>query len=128
MRKIAGGLGALIGGTFLGSIAAVYHSALFPWGLIVCVTILGAFLISLRSISESRGFAALGALGSFSSILLLAGLDGSSSVIIMADFGGFLFLGVSSTLAGIILAWPRLSPSKTGYHEGASVSERNSLS
>lgn len=128
MGKIASGLAVLIGGLFLGSIAAIYHSALFPLGLIACVTIVGAFLLSLRSIAESRVFAAIGALGSFSSILLLAGLDGSSSVIIMADLGGFLFLGVSAALAGIILAWPRLSPSKTGYDEGASVSERNSLS
>ena len=128
MRKIASGIGAFLGGLVLGSIAAIYHSALFPLGLIVSVSIVGGFLVSLRSLSESRGFAVLGAMGSFSSILLLAGLDSSSSVVIMADLGGFLFLGLSAALSGIILAWPRLSPRKNGYDEEAPVVERNPLS
>lgn len=128
MKGVLETLGSLALGMVVGSLAAVFHSAAFPMGLVAGIALLVVFVTSLRILGHSRALAAAGSLGAVGSIVFLAGIDDAGSVIIMADSPGIAFLVGATVAVTLGLAWPKVSSRKTGYDEVPSVPERNTLS
>ena len=128
MKNLPAALGAIVGGLLLGSLATVFHSVWFPLGTIVVCVVVALFLGSLRLVSETRFFAGLAAVSVVAAVAMMAGNDGEGSVLVMGNVVGFVFLGAITVVVTIVLAWPKVSPRKTGYDEVPSVSERNTHS
>ena len=112
----------------MGALATVYHSVWFPVGLVLGATLVAGMLGALRLMEPGRLVAGVAGAGIVTAVITMAGNDGQGSVLVMPNLPGFVFLGTITLVVMVVLAWPRLSSSKTGYDEVASVSERNSLS
>lgn len=128
MKRLPALLGALLGGFVVGALATVYHSVWFPVGLALGATLVAGLLSALRLVSPGRLIAGVAGAGIVAAVITMAGNDGQGSVLVMPNLPGFVFLGTITLVVTVVLAWPRLSSSKTGYDEVASVSERNPLS
>jgi len=102
-------------GLVIGGIAAAYHSAFFPAGLVASVAMVVAYLLALRLLRPGRVLALCGSAGIIASIVALAGSETSGSVFIAANVPGLVFLGVGATSLSVILAWPQASRSKNLY-------------
>jgi len=99
---------SLTGGAILGFAATVYHSALFPWGLIVSALCVGLFLVGMRIVAE-RGYPALlASLGLLFAVGLLAGSDNEGSVLVIADAAGVSFLSALAMVIVLVNSWPQL--------------------
>ena len=117
-------LATLVGGFMVGLVASVYHSAWFPAGLIAAVTATTLFMVATRVLFVHRGPALGAALGLVSAVVVLAGIGQGGSVLIVANTAGWSFLAVVTLVTMIVLAWPSISPSPTGYDKEAVSSER----
>jgi len=117
-------IAAAFGGFVVGAIATVYHAAWVPFGAIAAVAVIVFFLVGLRAVSRKRAPATTGALGVVAAVIILAGLDDRQSVLISANTVGLTFLASVTFVTLVILAWPRISPSATGYDEIVGRKER----
>jgi hypothetical protein len=68
-----------------------------------------------------RGFIPVGVVGA---LMMLAGVDGNGSVLILADTAGLVLLGGTTLLVVGAIAWPRFAPRTTRYDMGEDSSER----
>jgi hypothetical protein len=112
-------------GLVVGAITTTYHSAWFPWGLVVGILLVGVFVVSLRIISATRVPATLATAGVIVAMTMLAGLDDQGSVMIVGNTAGLTFLGSVTFVSLVALAWPKLTLRPTGY-DGVSRTERTS--
>ena len=106
MRVALTSLASLVAGAVVGVVASIYHSALFPWGLVVILVALGTGLIGLRVFFRHRYPAVLASLGLIAAIGALAGQDGQGSVLIAGNVAGFSLLGGVAFLLILANAWP----------------------
>jgi len=106
MRVALTCLASLVAGTLVGVFASIYHSAVFPWGLIVVLLALGLGLVGLRVFFRPRYPAVLASLGLIAAIGTLAGQDGQGSVLIAGNVAGFSLLAGVALLLILANAWP----------------------
>ena len=124
LRRVLGSLFSLVLGIIVGTTTSLYHSVLFPWGLVVSLTLLGLAIAGMRILFWKRypsGWTSVGIIGS---LIMLAGVDGNGSVLIIADVAGLVLLGGATILVVGGLAWPRFAPRVTHYDEKHASSER----
>ena len=100
-------LSSVVAGAAVGVVASVYHSAWFPWGLVIIMVALCAGLMGLRVFFLPRYPAALASLGLIAAIVVLAGQDGQGSVLIAANSAGLSLLAGVSFFVVVANAWPR---------------------
>ena len=111
-------------GIIVGTSTSLYHSVLFPWGLVVSLTLIGLAIAGMRILFWERypsGWTSVGIIGS---LIMLAGVDGNGSVLIIADVAGLVLLGGATILVVGGLAWPRFAPRVTHYDEKQDSFER----
>ena len=105
-------------------LVTVYHSALYPFGLMASLLVLAVFLGALRVLSARRWPATTAAIAVLLALTLLAGGDSSGSVLILADNPGFSLLLGAVIIIVVALAWPRITPRPKHYDSGSLASER----
>lgn len=124
LRRVLRSLFSLVLGIIVGTTTSLYHSVLFPWGLVVSLILIGLAIVGMRILFWERypsGWTSVGIIGS---LITLAGLDGNGSVLIIADVAGLVLLGGATILVVGGLAWPRFAPRVTHYDEKHDSSER----
>lgn len=126
MHLVIAPAASLLSGVAVGSITTTYHSAWFPAGLIVSLLVVATLIVGLRVLTPTRVLATWAAAGVVLAMSALAGLDGQGSVLIANNTAGLVFLGSTTLVILVILAWPRMTPRPTGYDGVSSDSERNS--
>ena len=107
VRVVLTSMASLLAGAAVGVVASVYHSAWFPWGLVIIMVALGAGLMGLRVFFRPRYPAALASLGLIAAIVVLAGQDGQGSVLIAGNSAGLSLLAGVSFFVVVANAWPR---------------------
>ena len=107
MRVSLISLASVLAGAVVGVVASIYHSAWFPWGLVIIMVALGAGLIGLRVFFRPRYPAAVASLGLIAAVVVLAGQDGQGSVLIAGNSAGLSLLVGVSFFVVIANAWPR---------------------
>ncbi len=124
LRRVLRSLFSLVLGIVVGTTTSLYHSVLFPWGLVVSLILVGLAIAGMRILFWERypsGWTSVGIIGS---LIMLAGLDGNGSVLIIADAAGLVLLGGATILVVGGLAWPRFATRVTHYDEKQDSSER----
>jgi hypothetical protein len=124
LRRVLRSLFSLVLGTIVGTTTSLYHSVLFPWGLVVSLILMGLAIAGMRILFWERypsGWTSVGIIGS---LIMLAGVDGNGSVLIIADVAGLVLLGGATILVVGGLAWPRFAPRVTHYDEEQDSFER----
>ena len=116
--------GTLALGALVGTFASLYHAALFPWGLAAALLLVGFAVVGVRALYVERYPIVWASVGLLGALLLLAGVDGNGSVLIMADTAGLILLGGSTLLVVAAIAWPRFEPRTNRYDRGVVSSER----
>ena len=106
VRVMATSLSCVAAGGVVGVFASLYHSAWFPWGLIVIMVALAGGLAGLRCSFRSRFPALVAGLSLLGAIAALAGLDGQGSVIISGNLPGFALLIGAGMLVATVTAFP----------------------
>ena len=107
MRVSLTSLASVVAGAVVGVVASIYHSAWFPWGLVIIMVALGAGLMGLRVFFRPRYPAAVASLGLIAAVVVLAGQDGQGSVLIAGNSAGLSLLVGVSFFVVIANAWPR---------------------
>ena len=107
MRVSLISLASVVAGAAVGVVASIYHSAWFPWGLVIIMLALAAGLIGLRVFFRHRYPSAVASLGLIAAIVVLAGQDGQGSVLIAGNSAGLSLLVGVSFFVVIANAWPR---------------------
>jgi len=100
-------LASVVAGAVVGVVASIYHSAWFPWGLVIIMVALGAGLMGLRVFFRPRYPAVVASLGLIAAVVVLAGQDGQGSVLIAGNSAGLSLLVGVSFFVVIANAWPR---------------------
>ena len=124
LRRVLRSLFSLVLGIIVGTSTSLYHSVLFPWGLVVSLILIGLAIAGMRILFWERypsGWTSVGIIGS---LIMLAGVDGNGSVLIIADVAGLVLLGGATILVVGGLAWPRFAPRVTHYDEKQDSFER----
>lgn len=124
LRRVLSSLFSLVLGIIVGTTSSLYHSVLFPWGLVVSLILIGLAIAGIRILFWARypsGWTSVGIIGS---LIMLAGVDGNGSVLIIADVAGLVLLGGATILVLGGLAWPRFAPRVNHYDEEHASSER----
>lgn len=107
MRVSLISLASVVAGAVVGVVASIYHSAWFPWGLVIIMVALGAGLMGLRVFFRPRYPAVVASLGLIAAVVVLAGQDGQGSVLIAGNSAGLSLLVGVSFFVFIANAWPR---------------------
>ena len=107
MRVSLTSLASVVAGAVVGVVASIYHSAWFPWGLVIIMVALGAGLIGLRVFFRPRYPVVVASLGLIAAVVVLAGQDGQGSVLIAGNSAGLSLLVGVSFFVVIANAWPR---------------------
>ena len=113
LRRVLRSLFSLVLGIIVGTTTSLYHSVLFPWGLVVSLILIGLAITGMRILFWERypsGWTSVGIIGS---LIMLAGVDGNGSVLIIADVAGLVLLGGATILVVGGFAWPRFPPRVT---------------
>lgn len=124
LRRVLRSLFSLVLGIIVGITASLYHSVLFPWGLVVSVILIGLAIAGMRILFWERYPSGSTSVGIIGSLIMLAGVDGNGSVLIIADVAGLVLLGGATILVVGGLAWPRFAPGVTRYDEKQESFER----
>ena len=111
--RIVRSAGTLLLGAIVGTAASLYHSVLFPWGLIVTLLIIALTVAGVRTLFTERYPIVWTSVGLVGSLMLLAGVDGNGSVLIIADTAGLVLLAGTALLVVGAIAWPRFSSRAT---------------
>lgn len=93
-------------GAVVGVAASIYHSAWFPWGLVLIMVALGAGLLGLRVFFRPRYPAVAASIGLFVALTALAGSDGQGSVLIAGNAPGLSLLAGVAFVVIVANAWP----------------------
>lgn len=97
---------AVSAGAVVGVAASVYHSAWFPWGLVIIMVALGASLVGLRVFFRPRYPTVAASIGLIVALTALAGSDGHGSVLIAGNAAGLSLLAGVAFLLIVANAWP----------------------
>jgi hypothetical protein len=111
-------------GVVVGTFASLYHGVLFPWGLAAALALVTLAVAGVRTLFVERYAIVWTSVGIVGALMLLAGVDGNASVLILADTQGLVFLGGTTLLVVGAIAWPRFPPRKTDYDRDVESSER----
>ncbi len=117
-------LGSLVVGAIVGMTASLYHGIFYPLGLVVTLGIITLCMAGMRTLFVERYPTLWASVGLVSALVLLAGVDGNGSVLIMADTAGLVLLGGATLIVAIAIAWPRFAPRARGYDRNHDRSER----
>jgi hypothetical protein len=124
IRRVLRSLTTLVLGVTVGTFASIYHGVLFPWGLTVALVLVTLAVAGVRTLFVERYPIVWASVGIVGSLMMLAGVDGNGSVLIIADTAGLVFLGGTTLLVVGAIAWPRFPPRTTRYDRAVERSER----
>ncbi len=106
---------ALLVGALVGSVTTVIHQSSIvvlgipiPWGLIVSLATVAAYLLGLRLVRGERGSVIFGALGVLLSIFVFSQRSQGGSVLVPDNLAGSVWAIAPTLIATIIVAWPKL--------------------
>ena len=116
--------GSLALGVAVGAFASLYHGVLFPWGLAVALFLVALAVAGVRTLFLERYPIVWTSVGVVGALMMLAGVDGNGSVLILADTAGLVLLGGTTLLVVGAIAWPRFAPRTTRYDKAIESSER----
>ena len=112
---IASWVFAFLVGGLIGSVATVIHqssisvlSVDLPWGLVVSLATVAAYLLGLRLVRGERGSVVFGAIGVLVSVFVFSQRSGGGSVLVPDNLAGSMWAIVPTLIATIIVAWPKL--------------------
>ena len=111
-------------GVAVGTFASLYHGVLFPWGLGAALFLVTLAVAGVRTLCVERYPIVWASVGIVGALMMLAGVDGNGSVLILADTAGLVLLGGTTLLVVGAIAWPRFPPRKTDYDKDVESSER----
>jgi hypothetical protein len=111
-------------GAVVGTFASLYHGVLFPWGLAAALALVTLAVAGVRTLFVERYAIVWTSVGIVGALMLLAGVDGNGSVLILADTQGLVLLGGTTLLVVGAIAWPRFPPRTTRYDRAVESSER----
>ena len=117
-------LGALSLGVVVGTFASLYHGVVFPWGLAAALILVTLAVAGVRTLFVERSPIVWASVGIVGALMMLAGVDGNGSVLILADTAGLVLLGATTLLMVGAIAWPRFPPRTTRYDREVERSER----
>lgn len=117
-------LGACALGVVVGAFASLYHGVLFPWGLAAALVLVTLAVAGVRTLFVERYPIVWASVGIVGALMMLAGVDGNGSVLILADTAGLVLLGGTTLLVVGAIAWPRFPPRTTRYDREVERSER----
>jgi len=123
-RRVLRSLTTLILGITVGTFASLYHGVLFPWGLTVALVLVALAVAGVRTLFVERYPIVWASVGIVGSLMMLAGVDGNGSVLIIADTAGLILLGGTTLLVVGAIAWPRFPPRTNRYDRAVERSER----
>ena len=124
IRRVLRSLTTLVLGITVGTFASLYHGVLFPWGLTVALVLVALAVAGVRTLFVERYPIVWASVGIVGSLMMLAGVDGNGSVLIIADTAGLVLLGGTTLLVVGAIAWPRFPPRTNRYDRAADRSER----
>lgn len=124
IQRVLWSLGFLILGIVVGTFASLYHGVLFPWGLVAALLLVALAVTGVRTLFVERYPIVWASVGVVGALVMLAGVDGNGSVLIVADTVGWVLLGGTTFLVVGAIAWPRFSPRPTRYDIAEDSSER----
>ncbi|MDP4688828.1 MAG: hypothetical protein NWS14_03800, partial [Pontimonas sp.] len=110
IRRVLRSLTTLVLGITVGTFASLYHGVLFPWGLTVALVLVTLAVAGVRTLFVERYPIVWASVGIVGSLMMLAGVDGNGSVLIIADTAGLVLLGGTALLVVGAIAWPRFPP------------------
>ena len=122
--RVLRSLTTLVLGITVGTFASLYHGVLFPWGLTVALVLVTLAVAGVRTLFVERYPIVWASLGIVGALMMLAGVDGNGSVLIVADTAGLVLLGGTTLLVVGAIAWPRFPPRTTRYDRAVERSER----
>lgn len=106
---------ALVVGALVGSVTTVIHQSAItfigidiPWGLVVSLATVAAFLVGLRLVRGERGSAVFGALGVLVSVYIFSQRSVGGSVLVPDNLAGNVWALAPTLVATLIVAWPKL--------------------
>jgi len=118
IRRVLRSLTTLVLGITVGTFASLYHGVLFPWGLTVALVLVALAVAGVRTLFVERYPIVWACVGIVGSLMMLAGVDGNGSVLIIADTAGLVLLGGTTLLVVGAIAWPRF-PLRTNRYDSA---------
>ena len=124
IRRVLRSLTTLVLGITIGTFASLYHGVLFPWGLTVALVLVALAVAGVRTLFVERYPIVWASVGIVGSLMMLAGVDGNGSVLIIADTAGLVLLGGTTLLVVGAIAWPRFPPRTNRYDRAVERSER----
>ena len=124
IRRVLRSLTTLVVGITAGTFASLYHGVLFPWGLSVALVLVSLAVAGVRTLFVERYPVVWASVGIVGSLMMLAGVDGNGSVLIIADTAGLILLGGTTLLVVGAIAWPRFPPRTNRYDRAVERSER----
>ena len=124
IRRVLRSLTALTLGITVGTFASLYHGVLFPWGLTVALVLVALAVAGVMTLFVERYPIVWASVGIVGSLMMLAGVDGNGSVLIIADTAGLVLLGGTALLVVGAIAWPRFPPRTNRYDRAVERSER----
>jgi hypothetical protein len=124
IRRVLRSLTALVLGITVGTFASLYHGVLFPWGLTVALVLVTLAVAGVRTLFVERYPIVWASVGIVGALMMLAGVDGNGSVLIIADTAGLVLLGGTTLLVVGAIAWPRFPPRTNRYDKAVERSER----
>lgn len=108
-------LASLIGGAVVGLLGTVAQQGVFylgsfplPWGLVLAIALVIAYVVGLRLYFESRWPSIVGLVGILVVTLVLLGETAGGSILIPANLWGTIWSGAPGIIGAIVVAWPRL--------------------
>lgn len=117
MRFLLPGLSALIAaicGAAIGILFTVAHGATmavgpiaFPYGIVLGFASVGAYLVAMRLLWDTRVPAIGGAIGVVGALLVLAVGTPAGAVVLASDAFGWTWAIGATAIAALAVAWPR---------------------
>lgn len=106
---------SLIGGAVVGLLGTVAQQGVLylgsfplPWGLLLAIALVVAYVVGLRLYFESRWPSIVGLVGILVVTLVLLGETAGGSILIPANLWGTIWSGAPGIIGAIVVAWPRL--------------------
>jgi hypothetical protein len=120
LSMIASWVLALLVGGLIGSITTVIHQSSvsvlgidLPWGLVLSLATVAAYLLGLRLVRGERVSVIFGALGILISVFLFSQRSTGGSVLVPDNLAGSIWAIAPTLIATVIVAWPKLPERST---------------